>query len=418
MWTRARATGRDCQSCAAKGCTTRVYCGKCRRLVCLTCAGRVEMPLSAFGRCLSCVAGRHTTGLRWRVAQARLRVEELEYRSSSRRAWRRGVASLREYTDLTGERFFPCTVDTLLNWGAWALLARKPQGLDASTLRAYASGVDQMHAQAARGLGEKVLNPTRSVEWRRFARTGVRRLKKASQAMLPITLAEARQMLERGFPDTRSGRHRRIAFLFCTVGVLRKGTGPELRIEYRIRQDARGRERVIFGPRSDLQDLTLDGVRCLRARRVVDKNVLAGTFRDSFFPERIEALGVSPRKEILEYILRERPPSGGQLLAAPAGQTGFRTTRYSNVGKAVKEGYKRTFPSRDASRVGAQTCRKSMATWLWDDGRMKREIADIGGWSLRSRKDAVDVYFTTTPGKIVHVLSTLGRGAASRTREM
>ena len=177
MWTRARATGRDCQSCAAKGCTTRVYCGKCRRLVCLTCAGRVEMPLSAFGRCLSCVAGRHTTGLRWRVAQARLRVEELEYRSSSRRAWRRGVASLREYTDLTGERFFPCTVDTLLNWGAWALLARKPQGLDASTLRAYASGVDQMHAQAARGLGEKVLNPTRSVEWRRFARTGVRRLK-------------------------------------------------------------------------------------------------------------------------------------------------------------------------------------------------------------------------------------------------
>lgn len=351
------------------------------------------------------------------MALARLKVEELEYRATSRQAWRRGVASLKEYTNLTGERFFPCSVDTLINWSAWALMERTPRTLDASTLRTYASGVGQLHSQAARGLGERVPNPQKSAEWRRFARTAMRRLKKESKAMLPLTLMEAKAMLARGFPDTRSGRQRRLAFLFCTVGVLRKETGPALRVEYEVVADATGRERVRFGPDSDLQEVNLDGVRCLRARRVVDKNVRAGMHRDSYFPESIPSLGVRPRREILAYILRERPPSGSRLLSAPLGERGFRPTRYRNLGRAVKQAYERTFPGRDSSRVGAQSCRKAMATWLWDDGRMKRVIADIGGWSLRSRKDAVDVYFTTTPAEIVHVLSTLGRGPTARARE-
>jgi hypothetical protein len=56
-----------------------------------------------------------------------------------------------------------------------------------------------------------------------------------------------------------------------------------------------------------------------------------------------------------------------------------------------------------------------MATWLWNDGHRKRVIGDAGGWALRSRKDAVDVYFRTEPLKLVYALSALGEG---RRREL
>ena len=57
--------------------------------------------------------------------------------------------------------------------------------------------------------------------------------------------------------------------------------------------------------------------------------------------------------------------------------------------------------------MGGQSCRKSLAQWLWDDGWDKRVIADSGGWKLQ--REAVDIYFKTGRTKLLWAMRHLGR---------
>ena len=117
-------------------------------------------------------------------------------------------------------------------------------------------------------------------------------------------------------------------------------------------------------------------------------------------------------KELDTYILEEKPPSGGYLLASPKGGENskrFRTTAYSNQSQAYQKAYTRTYPLAPKEQVrtyGAHSCRKSMASWLWDDDWDKRVIADQGGWALQ--RDAVDLYFKTAPHTIIAAVRNIG----------
>ena len=64
-------------------------------------------------------------------------------------------------------------------------------------------------------------------------------------------------------------------------------------------------------------------------------------------PDKVRALRINCVKMLEDYLRREKPPSGGLLLAAPVGRTRFRDTPYSNHHAAFRAAYKRAFPEAD-----------------------------------------------------------------------
>ena len=140
---------------------------------------------------------------------------------------------------------------------------------------------------------------------------------------------------------------------------------------------------------------------------MADKNVNARKRRQFYMPDVIPKLGIAPPDMLDEYIIRERPPSGGYLTVAPLGKRGFRETPYGNHGKAFASAYRQAFPEDQAWKVyGSGSARKSMAQWLWASGWAKRVVSDAGGWY--SKKSAVDMYFKTEPEKIRHAIRHVG----------
>jgi hypothetical protein len=148
--------------------------------------------------------------------------------------------------------------------------------------------------------------------------------------------------------------------------------------------------------------------RFIHALVSADKNVTSRKRRDVYIPDRVYELRIDCIDLLEDYILRERPPSGGLLLAAPLGKTGFRSNPYTNQHAAFRAAYARAHPdASDATAYGSGSARKSMAQWLWASGWAKRVIADAGGWFCK--KSAVDLYFKTEPTRILHAIRHVGR---------
>ena len=209
----------------------------------------------------------------------------------------------------------------------------------------------------------------------------------------------------RSFPDSRSGRHQRLALLIHTLVSMRPKGGARIRVAYRV--SARGA--VGFLPGTHVEWEAVAGVNVLRFRIYREKNVSSAKERYTYLPPSIEALGVRPVAEVIAYLVREQPPSGGYLLTAPRGATGWWPTPYTAQSRAFKMAYERAWPGRPSQRFSAQSCRKSLASWLWWDRWSKRLIADHGGWSIGRSKNAVDVCFRSSPVIMVLALCNLGR---------
>ena len=125
-----------------------------------------------------------------------------------------------------------------------------------------------------------------------------------------------------------------------------------------------------------------------------DKNLKRGQSR--LHPIPFEAMGVRP-VELLEHYLREiRPPSGGYLLSAPKGlRHAFYDGMYTAFCPAVRSAFEKAFPGVDSEYIGGSSPRKCMPQWMHEAGHSLEEIADVGGWSLRAKLDAVHHYFKT-----------------------
>ena len=245
--------------------------------------------------------------------------------------------------------------------------------------------------------------------------------KKPSKAKHYWTTEQFRRMLRRGFDtSTRAGRHQRLALWFHTLGVVRKSAGARLKVKYRIRRDSRGQRTVVFSSDSPVQICRDDHISYIKVVVSKDKNVQAWKHRTSYIPAHVKALDINPVTELENYLIDEKLPSGSYLLAAPLGKVGWRSTPYSNQSNAFKQAYEKAHSlpkgAPAASVYGSQSCRKSMAQWLWDDDWDKRVIADHGGWALQ--RDAVDIYFKTGRVKMLWAITHLGHVQRARRKKL
>ena len=219
-------------------------------------------------------------------------------------------------------------------------------------------------------------------------------------------------MMQRGFHLHRaSGHHRRLCLLISTLGCLRRAAVTQLRVSYSVEASV-----VSFSADSDVQVLWHPELRAryIRLHIRLDKNVAPGREVFTYIPDRVPALGVFPVRDLLSYILRFRPPSGGYMFAAPRtpalGPGPFYHTPYTQLGLAFRGAFLKAFPVRDsrsadASRVASHSGRKSLCQWLWDMSAHSRLIIDIGHWAVP--KDAFNLYFSSSPAIILQTLRDL-----------
>ena len=158
----------------------------------------------------------------------------------------------------------------------------------------------------------------------------------------------------------------------------------------------------------------------LRARYIrlhvrLDKNVALGREVYTYVPDCVPALGVYPVQDLLSYLRRFRPPSGGYLFAAPRASTlgpgPFYSTPYTQLGAAFRAAFLKAFPQRDsrsadASRVASHCGRKSLCQWLWDMSTHSRLIIDMIGHRAVP-KDAFNLYFLSSPAIILRTIRDL-----------
>lgn len=348
--------------------------------------------------------------LRRRLTLAYQALTQRSQRSSSLASINRGIRDYRNFTQLLGEDPLPAPQITVANYLVYSVTIRPPAVLDSSTVLNYATGQSYWHDQAREITGLSLVNPYKTKPIRRLLKHMAENFKKPSKAKQPWSIAQMRRMLRNGFKPTRSGKHQKLCLMFSNLGILRKNASRRLIIKY----DVIGNQ-VIYHEDSGVK-VNRDGDKpFIQGRVYVDKNVTARKQREFFIPHKVRRLGVRPVDFLESYLINERPPSGGYLLAAPIGATGFRDTPYGNHGSAFVNAYKAAFPNADDSkRFGSGSARKAMAQWLWSAGWAKRVIADAGGWF--SKKSAVDLYFKTEPKKIMFAIRNVGRTCGQNRR--
>ena len=379
----------------------------CVQVLCPQCAGLQPHPLCELQRCVRCVADGLPVHLMREVMAAldrRTRKSTRENHARHLRAYRVWALGCVEGSCL------PARPVEILLYVMYCLERREPV-LDATTVQLHVTALSAWHQQAqeAAGEGSGIANPSKDQAVRRILKVALDYYKKPSKAMRPFTLEEWMGVLQRGFPSTRSGRHRLLGVTLCATGPFRPGAVTRMKVHYTV--GAGGR--VFYGPKSDIWVVRDDPawpdpylmIRLTADKtEAMDKNVTASRTRDVPIPAR--CMGTRPVRLLENYLRHEAPPTGGYLMVAPLGREGFRTGRYSNLGKAVTSAYKRAWPGRSAAGVAGATPRKSMAQWLWRAGRSKREIVDIAGWAQRDR-DAADVYFKTQCDVQLHIKEAL-----------
>ena len=204
------------------------------------------------------------------------------------------------------------------------------------------------------------------------------------------------------------GHHRRLCLVISTLACLRRKAAVSLRVSYTISGSI-----ISFSSSSGVY-IAYDRetqMEYIGLRVNVDKNVDSSIEAHVTFRRQCRrwVCGL-----LRDYLLRFRPPSGGYLLAAPRtqglGSATFHPGLYTCLGRAYRTAYLRAFPdastrSADMSRVSAHSGRKSLSQWLWDAYQSVRLIADVGHW--RCAKDAVHLYFKSTPSTILRCIAAL-----------
>ena len=386
-----------CGECNGAGGRTPISVVVCKNCLYLNYQGRHPEPRQGD-------AERTRSKLLLSLVSGRQRVLAMRKRSSTREQYRTGIEKLLWFLELVGLRVEYVDHEVLMDYVVWLLVHAN---YDSSTIRSSLQSVHDLFEYVRRDLGlDKIPNPVRHPLLREFLTTVGANFKKPSQARVSIPLEHAPRLLAVGLSgESRKQRHLRLFYIFLTLGMLRNNAAGQLRVFYEV--DILGRVRLL--PESDVQALTDATGLYLRAKVDVDKNVTAETERFAYLPE-CPYLGVNPAVELFSYLRDVRPPSGGYLFAEPHQRgTAFSVKPFKGFGKPLKHAYLRAYPLTDpafVSRLGSHSGRKSLAQWLWEAGWSKRLIADAGGWFIK--REAVDLYFATSPEMILTAIRTLG----------
>jgi hypothetical protein len=419
-----------CQLCVATAPKTYVCCVKCQLIMCLPCSGYTFEPPAPFVLCASCRAGSlagHEIPLdedQARKRRAILRGLTLSYhtvlkhvkRAGTRTSQRNGVNQFLKFGEAMQMDVLPCPTSRYLLI-AYAMYCLAWRDLDTSTINGHLVAVggwhDYVHQVFQRAFPDTVVhfhNPLHNEEVQEMLTSLGENYKKKSRARVALTIAQARAMFDRGFKNTPSGDHNKLAVALSLLGMLRQKAATSLIVRYRIHVGPAGEQTVEFLEGTDVyvvRDTDLGDHIAINVD--VDKNVNALKRRQGFIPDEVPALGLYPVAMLIRYIIKYRPPSGGFLLAAPrsAKMKTFRSNRFTGLSNAVKRAFTAVFPlDATVELIGSHSGRKSLAQWLWNAGNCRRVIADAGGWFMK--RDAVDLYFKTAPKMILHAVRYVG----------
>ena len=339
------------------------------------------------------------------VVRGRQRVLGLRKRASTRQQYQHCIANLAAFMKEHGLRVEWMDHEVLMDYVVWLLAARQ---LDSTTVRLSVGAVHDFFEYVRNDLGlHHIPNPARHPTLREFSTAVGANYKKPSRARLSVTLAHAKRLLAVGFVgESRKARHARLFYIFLTLGMLRNTAACHLKVVYEVDPTT---SLLRLSPESDVQIERSDEGEYLKVRVDVDKNVTAETVRHAYIPAN-RFLDVNPVHEFSAYLKEIRPPTGGFLFAEPyARNTNFSPKVFKGFGKLLKAAFLKAFPDAEpafVSRLGSHSGRKSLAQWLWEAGWSKRLIADAGGWFVK--REAVDLYFSTSPTMIIKAIKTLG----------
>jgi len=381
-----------CQRCAGTQPTTFTYCPRCRRVLCSRCSQAPEGNLCELYNCHRCLARDIPGGL----ALARLRAPELAAlatRSSTKKLHQSEVEGYLKWGKGHRACALPATSQEVGEYMAFCVRDRCPV-LDGSTVETALAGVSAWHEQARVAVGGGIANPCRSVMVRRLRGVMKREFKKPSRAKRGWAVQEWKKIIL-GFSKGRTGQHNALVVMLCALGPFRPVAATNITVKYEIRRNGAGKPCVRYLGGSGIWVERSDP-RWPRPYIVVhlkrDKNVNASKVR--FVPIPDVCMGVRPVRMLEDYLVGVGPPSGGKLLVAPHGASGFRNTRYTACCALFKRMHNTAFPNLGDDRVGGGTPRKSMPVWMWRAGHSRRKIADVCGWSIRDKR-ACDSYIWT-----------------------
>lgn len=280
--------------------------------------------------------------------------------------------------------------------------------LDASTVDVYLQGIADWHRNLAAISGIRTADPLQHVKVRQLMATVRKHYKKPSSAKRALSACELVAMLA-SCDDSRLGRHHHACLTLCTFGMLRRKAATTIRVFYDVITplDPSDQPSISFLPASDVH-LARDGDQYyLDVRIQEDKNHPSSRgAHHAVIPMIVPGLGISPGRDLIEYLVTQRPPSGSFFLSAPSGSTGWRSGPYTRLGDVFKSAWQRAFPGQLVpANIAAHSGRKTLAQLLHNAGFNDQLIADAGGWALK--RAAVHLYFSSTPHQILQALSQL-----------
>jgi hypothetical protein len=330
-------------------------------------------------------------------------------RDSTRSAYADGRKPIETFSTELGVPLFPAAPIVLMDFVVQSLSA----GLDSSTIKNRLTAVGDLYDYCRvhlRMVGLK--NPLRDSQLVAVLRTLGVNYKKAGSGSVALTVTELHALYHRGFlSGTRRARWARLFFMFLNFGMLRHTAVQALNICYVIDN---GSVRTL--PESDVQVVhhAQYGGTIIQIRVDSDKNMNAlkasqdgGRF--AYIPGSLPLLDLEPAHDLLSYLARETPPSGGRLFVYPDKKgRGFAFKKCTTYNTYLKSAYRAAFPDSppdSVSRLGSHSGRKTLANMLWNAGFARRLIADAGGWFLK--REAIDLYFKTAPYMILQAIASL-----------
>ena len=296
-------------------------------------------------------------------------------------------------------------------WCTHGLTTRK---LDSSTIKLRVLAVGDVYDYCRTNLMMRHLrSPLRDPQVVELLRTVGVNFKKPGGGSIAISAAELYGLFTQGFvSSTRRGRWARLYCAFLNFGMLRNTAVLALKVSYVVHDDgtieflADSHVRVYHHPQfgADCVECLVDSDKNMNAQKAAREGG-----RRAYFPASLMRLGAEPGRDLLDYLRRERPPSGGPLFAHPHKRgSGFADKPCTTFNSTLRAAYKRAFPrvaSDYLKLLGTHSGRKTLAQLLWDRGFSRRLIADAGGWFLK--KEAMDLYFKTASHVILAALASL-----------
>ncbi len=120
----------------------------------------------------------------------------------------------------------------------------------------------------------------------------------------------------------------------------------------------------------------------------------------------VPGLHVSPGRDMVDYILQQKLPSGSFLLAAPLGNDKWRPLHIANWEKFSRQHGIARFQICHPPQMFLPILAVEPMAQLWHNaGLSDQSISDAGGWTLKWA--AVHLYFHCSPKQILLAFSRL-----------